>query len=774
MSIFPNIKLSKADKFCPILALWPSDNITVTKGGKFARVIELTGKDYSGLAPEIIESLFETRKNFFEGLDSDITVLQHSHRMRVERKVETENFINPMAGKIANIWNGQFEKSFRTRHFLIFVTDPDIKDQIQLLVRSKDEGETREDELLRKLDDCIRDIFVRLEGYGPRELSGDDLSSYWASLLNGKQVYQKKPDNGVLEELLSGTTLRWPRRSRFQIYESDKKRFSAWLYIKAPANATNQGLLESLFELKEEISIYQTIATISKPEAMSLLEDKEKNAAVFSRANDIIMTELAEIQARIQADDISMISHRWAIEIFGNSRDELENAVTVIKNSIESFGYRTVRERVNQEALFWSRFPEMQGLNCRRRFLTSENASHFATFATVGEGYERCSWGPAPVSVFKTKSDSEYSFIFHVSPEKTTLGNTLVIGGTGSGKTTLISFLLSQCFKYPNFRILAFDRVSGMKIFTRMHDGNYQDFENIPTINPLQLNDTSENRAFLSQWFQVLTEKTDDKSIEIIGKAILQAFELEKNQRTLENIADAFGLKQDGSIRKALDRWLPGGAMGDFFNGKQDSLDFTNPLVAFDMTTLLNSPDVLGPMTYYLFHKLFLTAREKGGYAVFVDELGKYLDSELFAPKIQMMLEEIRKTDGIFIGAIQEAGAVLDHKIAPKIKNNIGTYILFPEPRAERKHYVNELRLNETEFNWIRRPNPREIMVKRKDGESVVLNINLKPLENYLRVFNSSSDNVQTMETLRRKTDDWKTLFINGERRHNSVTDMAG
>ncbi|MCP3943742.1 MAG: hypothetical protein GY710_19995, partial [Desulfobacteraceae bacterium] len=173
----------------------------------------------------------------------------------------------------------------------------------------------------------------------------------------------------------------------------------------------------------------------------------------------------------------------------------------------------------------------------------------------------------------------------------------------------------------------------------------------------------------------------------------------------------AFGLKEEGTIRSALERWLPGGAFKEFFNSKRDALNFENPLVAFDMTTLLDSPDLLGPMTYYIFHKLFITAREKGGYAVFVDELGKYLEAEKFAPKIAMMLEEIRKTDGVFIGAVQDAGAVFNTPFANKIKSNVATYFLLPEPGADRKYYMGDLQLNETEFNWITKPHPREVMV---------------------------------------------------------------
>ncbi|MCP3965217.1 MAG: hypothetical protein GY718_02525, partial [Lentisphaerae bacterium] len=505
--------------------------------------------------------------------------------MKVTRVVKENEFKNKIAGQIGNIWSEQFKELYRTRHFLIFVTDPDIRDSLQLLVTQKEKGVTREDDLLRKLDDCIRESLIQLESYGPKELEKDDLASYWGLLANGKSGYQKVPDDGILDGLLSGVTLRWPRNSRYQIYDDDRERFSGWLYIKTPASVSSQNLLDKIFEVKHELSIYQTFATISKSESISFIQDKLENANRFVDAPQSIQLELSALAQRIQADKFSMVSHRWAIEIFADTLEELEQNIATIKTIIKEFGYKVGREKINQEALFWSRFPEYQKFNCRQRFLTSENASHFMTFATVGEGHDRCSWGDNPVAVFKTKAKSDYSLIFHASPEKAALGNAIIIGGSGSGKTTFISLLLSQCFKFPDFRILAFDRLAGMKIFTQFHDGSYQDFQKGLSINPLQLDDTAENKIFLNEWFQVLTGKTDEKSVEIIGKAIIQVFQLPKAERTLANIQNAFGLKEEGTIRSALERWLPGGAFKEFFNSKRDALNFENPLVAFDMTT---------------------------------------------------------------------------------------------------------------------------------------------------------------------------------------------
>ena len=755
-------KFTYIQEFCPLLALWPDDKTTVSKGGQFSRVVELTGKSYTGLSPEVTESLYRGRKGFFEGLPSGITVMHQSHRQRLAKKGQHQRYNIRYSGLIASKWAENFNETYRTRHFLIFVTDHDISDQLQLLVKKRDKEETRTDELLRELNDCVKDAMVRLHEYGPQELEGDELVSYWGWLLNGRYVKQIKPENGLLDDILSGVAVRWPAMKKHQVYDGNDTRYSAWFHIKAPATTTSHALLESLFKCSYEFAVFQTMSTFEKSSALAFIEDKRKSVMTFARSPEIILTELNELSQRVQADNVAMIRHRWALEVFGNTVEELERAANEVRNVVESHGYRLARETVNQEALYWSRFPEFQGYNCRQRFMTSENAPHFATMSTAGEGFDRCSWGPWPVTQFKTETGSEFSFIFHQGPEKTVLGNTLVIGGTGSGKTTLISFMLSQCFRFKGFKALAFDRLRGMEIFTKFHDGDYENFDAGIEINPLQLDDTTENRAFLHQWFQVLTGKTEDKAGDVIGQAIIQAFELERRERSLVNIADAFGLANEGSVRKSLAKWLPGGAFEGFFNGNRDALDFENPLVVFNMTSLLETPDVLGPMAYYLFHKLFLKARDDGGYAVFVDELGKYLRSELFAPKIDMMLEEIRKTDGIFIGAIQEAGTVLDHKIAPKIKNNIATFILFPEPRADRRHYVEQLGLNENEFDWITSPHPRQVLVKRKEGESVILNVDLSPLGNYLKIFDSSANSVTRMNTLRSETSAWQKAYLNG------------
>lgn len=750
------------------LILCDESGATFTKGGNCSRVVELLGRDYSGLDYAVIEALFQKRKLFFDTLPPGITVFVQSHRHKVTKDLsqEADSFSIDIAGEIAEQWAKNFKISYQTRHYLIFATADDSLGEQLLMRADKDSDESLATEKIKTLDNAVQTTLVQFADYGASEVKGDDLASYWAWLINGYKIKQKMPEGGFFDDHLFGSTLLWPQGKKIQIYEGPLEDiYSAWLIIKAPAMSTDHNLLESLFKLKKTFSIFQTFSRFDKQAALKEISDKEKNMQSFmAGGSDLIELEIREVENRVTADDISLVRHRFSIEVLEGSREELEKSVRQIINAVQTWGFQVAREGVNQEPLFWSRFPDMQKFNPRQKFTTSENAAHFATFASVGEGQPACTWGDAPVTQFQTAAGSAYSFIFHESTAKQAPGNTMIVGGMGKGKTVLISFLMSQCFRFPDFKALAFDRLHGLEVFTRFHNGSYLDFSEGVNVNPLMLDDSADNRAFLNTWFQMLTGKHDELSQDYIGNAISNLFELDKKDRTLEHIADAFGTKEEGSIRAALHRWLPGESMGSFFNGKTDALDFSSPMATFDNTTLLEVPDVLGPMTYYIFHKLFQTVRNTGGYLVFVDELAKYLKSKEFRPKIEVLLQEIRKTEGVFAGAVQDLGTVFnDEEMASKFRNNIATWVLFPEPLGEEKHYKDVLRLNDKEFKWVTQDHPRQVLIKKKSGESVILNVDLLPIGKYLNVFDSGKVAINRMNKLRAEDPtNWKHNFLNG------------
>ena len=76
---------------------------------------------------------------------------------------------------------------------------------------------------------------------------------------------------------------------------------------------------------------------------------------------------------------------------------------------------------------------------------------------------------------------------------------------------------------------------------------------------------------------------------------------------------------------------------------------------------------------------------------------------------------------------------------------------------------MDGLGLNQAEFDWIKVPKKRQVLIKRKGGESVILDVDLSPLGRYLKIFDSGASAIRRCNDLRKgKLDDWKETYLNG------------
>jgi len=761
-----------AEEMCSLLNV-ESDGMTVTKSGKMAYVIELTGKDFSGLDNESIFSAFNGRKSFFDNLPEEISVFSQSHRVKESVKTDLDAYTNPMAARIAEAHYKPFSTTYRTKHYLVFtdsrVTSTDKSDKVSKAVEKAVSATTID--LQAILQRTVQNGLHKLkQDYGAKLLKGDELVSYWAWMLTGEPVYQVVSDDGLLDDILCRSRIEFPNGKDYMIYgQTHGEIFSAWFKIKIPPRKMGQEILNTLFQVQEKFSVYQTFARMEKSKAIKFLEKREINVAKHMTANDYHAIEIESLKTELQPDKTTQFYTRFALEIFGNSKNELEEAIRNVTKALEGFGYGMARETTNREGNFWMRFPAMEMCNGRIKETTSQSAAYACTFANVGEGFDKCSWGKAPVHI-KTLSGSVFSWTWHHSAADQALGNTLVVGGSEVGKTTVVTFLTDKCFQYPNFKVIGFDRLGGMQVWTECMKGQYLSYDDIQNglgIAPLQADNTQINRDMLLNWLRRLTGPLEENQKDSLGKGLRQIMELtdvsEKNLTELIPAIQGCGI-YGVQAAKLLEKWLPGADFGHFFNAPKDLLNFNeNQLVVFDMTEILESPEVVGPLSYYIFDRIFKAAKNGGGYAVIIDELPKYLRNADFKEHIPTLLQEIRKTDGIFISMVQSADHILRHESAQAFLNNTASFLLFPEPRAMREDYIDMLGLNEAEFAWIKSTDvkSRKVLLKRRGGESVFLDIDLMHLGNLLRVYDSSSDTVGRILDLKREyPDEYVSRFL--------------
>jgi type IV secretion/conjugal transfer VirB4 family ATPase len=772
-------KLSYVHERCPIAHSFDDAGegfrTTETTDGHFCRVYELEGVDYTGMDDEGIENKFNSRRKFVESISQGLLPTIYTYRYKLSKTLNLDDHgNNDISNKIAHTWAETFSSTYRNRHFALFRTmSAGVLDRF--VDQARGGGESKEARMAR-LDDLNDRITVDLSEFSPHLLCGDGLASFWAMLLNAETGKVKMPSDGIYDDYLSSCDLFWPNdKKNIQVYEGNNDRYSTWITLKIfDDEGSDSGIkptvFKELYELKQEFLLAQSFDLMPKEKALKRVGNLKNR--LESREDDSIdlkIQQLELLQEEIQADKIKLCNYRFSLQLFADSEKELNTAVAQVNKVINSHGFKSKRERLMSEALFWSLFPPFEKeLHPRNREVTTENVAAHINFSSIGEGLNSCSWGPMPVMPLKTETGSEYSFCFHSSADSKALGNTLIVGGAGQGKTTLMQVLATHCRKYSGMRQIFLDQLRGMQIGITMQGGDYISFDNVPQLNPLQQKDTPANRQFLTNWFKTLSRKTDNQALETINSVIGKNFDLKPSDRNLDNLMNSFGLHEDGSIRDAMNKWFTGGAYEDFFTGKVDSLNFDKSMVGLDMTIINKSPEILEPIAQYLYHRVEQMVVEKPGpFIVWTDEYRNHIQSPILGPLQVNAKQQYRKLDGVCVDAVQDFSHVVGklkepNKVGVESIEQYAAFIFFPSQSADYDLLHEYCKISKEEHRWITdTSNFRKVLIKRKTGTSTILDVNLAALGNLLKAYSSDNDQVVKLRRLMEThPNSWKEEFL--------------
>jgi len=814
------------------------DNKTIaTKEGSVLQIIALQGKDYTGMAGEDCRAFFQERKLCFETIPPEAKISIHYHRKKYALKNNKSDFGNKYANEIADIQNHKFSTAFKTEIYVV-VSLPDKRLAKNLGIVSKNfKSEiTYFDKAIADVTNITGSLMAKLASYKPRVLAHTNdghspLLHFWLYLLNGGQQADFAPVNhDNLNETMAITDLEFrskePKELFANLHEASKRhnlnkevveefksvvrkefstfgkdyvvyhnshhrQFAAFLSIKAYPEETDFNILENLMSTQIRFNVIHHIAVRNKERAKEEIKTRMERWKTLSSFGSWVHRDLADFATGLEAGAYEQCSHIFSICVFGETPEEVERGVYLLQQALAKSYVSTVRENAHTEAVFWAQFPDYEEFNKPRQVLVSSTTiADFINFGSKNQGNTRCSFGDAPVSFFKTPDGQNYAFTFHPEPDDAVAGHTLVIGGSGKGKSVLMSYLAMCCLKYHGSRegnplkSIIFDSLKGMKIPVSAFGGDYINFEvEDIKLNPMQLPDNPENRRFLERWIEALVEGTDDNEKQLINAAIRSNYEtLELPERSLDAIRDAFGIENNNAktgratLATRLKKWLPSKEdntkspfpYGMFFNHKEDAMNFKNRTVGFDMTNVLKNDMLLAPLTSYIFHAFSNHVSENPcPHLCVMDEAIKFMESPFMRPFISMALLEWRKRNGVFIAAVQDIGLMMGKPQIEELLKHFQTYIIFQNPTAGEEDYIGSkqksgIGLTKEEFQWVKaNTGGRQIMVKRKDGSSVILDVDLSNLQQHLVLLRSEQELVRRAEKFMKEyPDQWQEKLM--------------
>ena len=765
-SILPQPSESKVADFLPFNKLM-SDGMTIRcYNGSFARVFKIEGLDLAFATEEKNISMLEARKSWIDNMsDLQVTCRVITLRERIPPDEIIGTFDNPLLEQVAYTWQSTLNRVYSNSHYVV-ISIPDRPDA------------------LKDLNYASQTLMATLSEYGVRAMfeSEDSLPkdspfhvfSRICSPVSKPDPKVRNAEGAMLNEILTADHIHFTGENGIiKFFSGDQEMYAITMGLRTSGDFMDESMIVSLLAIDCELTMLHNIKPIFKPNARALLLQQANMARMTSFSGDVIdqyneaLSSIEDSDANYQA----LTEYAMTLVLKGRSLEEIDFAEGEVQRICRLFGVTPVREGWVSQASFFNQFPTYDTYPRTYRYL-SRVAAVAVSVDTPSEGFAKSDWGPGAISVFRTTTGSGYRFQFHVSPEESAVAHCCIIGPTGQGKTTLLTFLAGQAMRHKDLKVFFFDRHRGAEIFTRAVKGAYVGFdgdEKNVSLNPFDAAPTPNNRAFLRRWMKSITMVDDALSEREIARAVTTAFDyLRPEERVMSNLYKSC-FSPTGNMRRELFRWVNPDQYGKIFNATNDSLDLhSKRFIAFDFTHIFEDETLAPAVISYIMHRIQSETGETGVPSlIMIDETAPMLKHPMFRDYFIIGLQEGRKKRQAYLCAFQQPNIIDRLGVGEVIRGQCQTVIFFRNPQAMPEDYVNwNLNQRETDFIFGKsyRDFPYAILLSRPaTGESVILDVNLGGLGPYLKLYNSGRKNVLLVEELIKQygEDNFVTKYLN-------------
>jgi type IV secretory pathway VirB4 component len=303
-------------------------------------------------------------------------------------------------------------------------------------------------------------------------------------------------------------------------------------------------------------------------------------------------------------------------------------------------------------------------------------------------------------------------FSFHSPGED--VGNTAIIGATGAGKSALIAHMALETMKYPQSRVLVFDRGRSFMPACLCAGGDWIELgEGGAGVQPLRYIDLPAQLAIAHDWLCKALRYNEVAPNDQIKQALTSALRLlarrPPDERTISGLLDRIGESREA--KRGLAVYRADGPFGATFDSVVTS--YGNSRVVGVECDAIMRLDVAPLAILATFNALrFERMRSGQPFAVFFDEAKAMLTHQAFIPEVDTLAREIRKANGVLVLASQSQADFDDSQLTRVIIDQMRNLIFLPNPDVLRPQTADFYRRIGLEDEHI-----RHIAEGRQKGE---------------------------------------------------------
>jgi type IV secretion system protein VirB4 len=768
-----------AAEFIPYEHHWDKETI-ITKNRELIQIVKIEGFSFETADDDVVDMKKMVRNSLYKSM-AEGTFSMWFHMVRRKQSAFPGG---TMPEGFSKYLNDKWYKKHHTRSsfvnelYISIIRKDDKKGaaKLQGLIEkleqrtNKDADATQLQEMHKELRESVYRVLATFRDYGARVLTTtmtehgpmSEPLEFLGRLVNGGNSQPMVVPTIDIAHYLPTSRLYFGSRA-IEVRSASGTRFAGIISIKEYGPSTAAGIMDAFLQMPFELTIAQSFEFENRQASMGSMQLQQRRMA---QSNDLAVSQVREISDALDmamSGHIAFGTHHLTIMCIEDNLNALEAAISLAIAELVNVGINPVREKLILEQCYWAQLPANGEFVGRKSRINTLNIASFAAMHNYPVGkISGNHWGDA-VTVFDTTSGTPFFFNFHARD----VGHTTIIGPTGAGKTVLMNFLCCQAMKF-NCRLFMFDKDRGAEIFVRALDGNYTHIDPGKKcyFNPLQLDDTPENRSFIAEWLGTLIaneEPLNAEDMEVVQRAIVGNFQLRKEDRVLRNVAAFFGMEGPGSLATRLKQWHSGGRYSQIFDNVEDKINFSNsPVFGFEMGDVLAQKTCLVPVLLYLFQRIQMSL-DGTPTIIVLDEAWALVDNKIFAGKIKDWLKTMRKLNGMVIFATQSVEDAVGSSISDTLIQQTATQIFLPNPKAT-EPYRKAFMLSEREFNLLKTTDPatRYFLVKQ-NKDVVVARIDLSGMDDVISVLSGRAETVALLSRIRSEVGDdvntWLPLF---------------
>jgi type IV secretion system protein VirB4 len=767
-------------RFLPFSSL-VSPHDVLTRGGDCLRSWRLEGVPFECADDQTIAERHEAFCSLLRNLAGGQWAVW-SHRVH---RVIDDTMTAPAGGFPRQLSEAYYDKLAGKRLmsnelFLTLVYRPHVSRvsrALQSTERTRAALAQRQAETLRTMEEASALTERTLRGFGPQLLGTrvhagraySEVAEFLGYLVNGR--WRAIPQSaGPLYRMLPTTRLSFGA-DKLELRHGDERRYGALVDLREHADLVEPGILNALLYEESEFIETQSFSILPRREAMRALE-LQRDQLIAS--DDVVASQIADIDVALNDlgdGQFCMGEYHYSLVVFGSDVGEAgRRAARAIGAVGESSSIQMAPVDLVADAAWFAQMPGNWQWRPRAAKLSSRAFAALASAHNFARGKRDGNpWGEALV-LLRTPSGQPFYLNLHSSPEgedsadQKLPGNTLIIGSTGVGKTTLEMFLLALTRKWnPAPRLVLFDLDRGCEIALRALGGRYFALEaGTPTgCNPLQGEPTPARIQFWEQLVRTCIATSSLPLLPADERAIADAMRavamMPRSLRRFSTLRQNLPKTGENSLYERLGRWCTGGALGWVFDEADDRLSELDQaaVIGFDTTEFLELPEVRTPVMLYLLH--VMEGLVDGGRLIYViSEFWKALDHPIFSDFAKQKQKTIRKQNGLGIFDTQSPSDVLRHPIGRTMVEQSVTKIFLANPEAVREEYVDGFGLSDAEFEIVRKlgaQGGRRFLVKQGHS-SAICELDLGGLDELVTVLSATTDNVALLDDIRARIGD--------------------